>query len=81
VSVIEPALAEVTDNCKTGGRANLSVRRKNEMPGQKAPKHFFHGHENDPPKRVIGLALASILFLRYLSWSFQVERTAVVLSP
>ena len=30
------------------------------------------GHENDPPKRVIGLALASILFLRCLSWSFQV---------
>jgi hypothetical protein len=28
--------------------------------------------ENDPPERVIGLALASILFLRCLSWSFQV---------
>ena len=28
--------------------------------------------KNDPPKRVIGLALASILFLKNLSWSFQV---------
>jgi hypothetical protein len=36
---------------------------------------FFHGHENDPPKRVIGLALASILFQKCLpcfpGWFFQ----------
>jgi hypothetical protein len=28
----------------------------------------FEGHENDPPKRVIGLALASMIVPGYLSW-------------
>jgi hypothetical protein len=39
---------------------------------------LLHGHENDPPQRVIGWALASILFPRCLSWFFQVGRAAVV---
>jgi hypothetical protein len=63
-------LEEVTDY------ESVTDSERGEFPRQKAPRRdagakSTYWHENDPPERVIGLALASILFQKICSGFFQ----------